>query len=31
VAVRSGHYIHNDQPMLVIDAVRSVLDRARGR
>jgi pimeloyl-ACP methyl ester carboxylesterase len=26
VAVNSGHYIHNDEPALVIDAVKSVID-----
>lgn len=28
VAANSGHYIHNDEPALVIDAVKSVVEHA---
>ncbi len=31
IAARSGHYIQLDQPKLVIDAIRSVVKRARKR
>ncbi len=31
IAARSGHYIQFDQPKLVIDAIRSVVKRARKR
>ncbi len=31
IAERSGHFIHRDQPELVIDAIRRVVDEARRR
>jgi pimeloyl-ACP methyl ester carboxylesterase len=31
VAAKSGHYIHNDEPALVIDAVKSVVEQATPR
>ena len=31
VAEKSGHYIHLDQPELVIDAIREVVEAARRR
>jgi pimeloyl-ACP methyl ester carboxylesterase len=31
VAANSGHYIHNDEPALVIDAVKSVVEQATRR
>ena len=31
VAQKSGHYTRNDQPELVVDAVRRVVEAVRGR
>jgi hypothetical protein len=31
VCTRSGHNIHADEPELVVEAIRSVVDAARGR
>ena len=29
VAEKSGHYIHRDQPQVVIDAIRAMVDQVR--
>lgn len=31
VAARSGHFVHHDEPVVVVEAVRSVVEQARAR